>query len=248
MSINTAINTNTIKDKSNGIIYLIQPGELIGTNRFKIGCSCQKGLNRCITGYSQNSRYIHIMECRNPFELESIIKKQFNIKFNKISGNEYFEGNEYDIDDEFVSIVTNYKKSQRPKHINSSLSETGLNDFKKHNNSIELQTTSTAINTQITINNSINAFNNVNQFPVIKDKLTTFLDHIKETYSNMIMKTNNKLTLRCIDLYNQYCKFLIDNGETNKISITAFGIELNTHKNICKIRQNSGILVCIDYN
>jgi hypothetical protein len=34
-----------------GIIYLIQPAELIGTNRYKIGMSNKLNLDRCKTGY-----------------------------------------------------------------------------------------------------------------------------------------------------------------------------------------------------
>ncbi len=34
-----------------GIIYLVQPTELIGTSRYKIGCSAKNDLERCKTGY-----------------------------------------------------------------------------------------------------------------------------------------------------------------------------------------------------
>ena len=98
-------------DKNKGIIYLIQPAELVGTNRFKIGCSCQEGLSRCITGYKKGSRYMYIIECINPYQLEQQLKASFNSKFKLIAGNEYFEGNEIDIDTEFINIVNDYRKS-----------------------------------------------------------------------------------------------------------------------------------------
>jgi len=63
-----------------GIIYLIQPIELINTNIYKIGCSNKNNLDRCNNGYKKNSRYICIMECNNPFLLE---KKLINIFINK---------------------------------------------------------------------------------------------------------------------------------------------------------------------
>jgi hypothetical protein len=44
-----------------GIIYLIQPAELVGTNRFKIGCSNNTNLIRCKTGYKKGSIYIYVL-------------------------------------------------------------------------------------------------------------------------------------------------------------------------------------------
>ena len=66
---------------SKGIIYLIQPSELIGTNRYKIGCSNSPTLTRCINGYKTGSRYISISECINPFILEKKIINEFNKLF-----------------------------------------------------------------------------------------------------------------------------------------------------------------------
>ncbi len=36
-----------------GIIYLIQPCELVGTSRYKIGCSRNPNLDRCKNGYKK---------------------------------------------------------------------------------------------------------------------------------------------------------------------------------------------------
>jgi hypothetical protein len=58
-----------------GIIYLIQPTELIGTYRYKIGCSENTELDRVKKGYKKGTRYIFIMECHDPFILEKQIKK-----------------------------------------------------------------------------------------------------------------------------------------------------------------------------
>lgn len=38
---------------SKGIIYFIQPAEIVGTNRYKIGCSKNPDLNRCNKGYKK---------------------------------------------------------------------------------------------------------------------------------------------------------------------------------------------------
>jgi hypothetical protein len=70
----------------NGIIYFIQPAELVRINKYKIGCSKNDNLDRCKKGYKKNTRFICIMECNDPFELERKIKHQFNIKFKLFCG------------------------------------------------------------------------------------------------------------------------------------------------------------------
>ena len=93
-----------------GIIYLIQPCELVGTKKYKIGCSLKTDLSRCYKGYKKGSRYINIMECEEPLLLETKIKNVFNDKFTLIAGREFFEGNEDDIFTEFVNLVIKHRK------------------------------------------------------------------------------------------------------------------------------------------
>lgn len=100
--------TPSIDYSNRGTIYLIQPAELVGTNRYKIGCSAKNDLKRCNNGYKIGTRFITIMECLEPFAVEREIKKIFNSKFKLIAGKEYFEGNEEEIKVEFYSIVTNF--------------------------------------------------------------------------------------------------------------------------------------------
>lgn len=92
-----------------GIIYLIQPAELVGTNRYKIGCSGNTQLNRCHNGYKNGSRYLHISECVEPFKLEKILVTEFNKKFMLVAGNEYFEGDENDMLAIIYKCITKYK-------------------------------------------------------------------------------------------------------------------------------------------
>jgi len=94
-----------------GIIYFIQPAELVGTDRYKIGCSKNPNLDRCKKGYKKNTRFICIMECNNPIELERKIKNKFNYKFELFCGNEYFCGNEKNMLKEFIEITYSYKNS-----------------------------------------------------------------------------------------------------------------------------------------
>jgi len=99
--LNTNINNNfgisTVSELTlppKGIVYFIQPVELIGTGRYKIGHSSKTTLERCNTGYKKGSRYINIQECFEPFKLETKLKLEFKNKFTLIGGTEYFAGNE----------------------------------------------------------------------------------------------------------------------------------------------------------
>jgi hypothetical protein len=94
-----------------GTIYLIQPAELVGTKRYKIGCSSKNDLERCKKGYKKGTRFMDIRECDDPFALEKEVKSRFNSKFSLIAGREYFEGNEIDIKKEFNDIVSKSLKS-----------------------------------------------------------------------------------------------------------------------------------------
>lgn len=96
-----------------GIIYFIQPTELIGTNRYKIGCSENSELDRVKKGYKKGTRYIFIIECNNPFVLEKNIKKIFNEKFKLIAGYEYFEGDEKIMKEEFLKLTTEYSNNEK---------------------------------------------------------------------------------------------------------------------------------------
>jgi hypothetical protein len=89
--------------------YFIQPAELVGTDRYKIGCSANTNLSRLTNGpYRIGTRYIIVVECSQPFKLEKLIKTRFTEKFKLIAGTEYFEGNEAEMKKEFYDIILNY--------------------------------------------------------------------------------------------------------------------------------------------
>ena len=107
-----------------GIIYLVQPQQLVGTNRYKIGCSKKNNLSR-INSYLLGTKYICIMEVNNPIPLETNIKKHFKDNFKLIAGTEYFEGKIKDMLQSFQKIYwENYE-----------------NDIKINDNNIKLLTT-----------------------------------------------------------------------------------------------------------
>jgi hypothetical protein len=95
-----------------GIVYLIQPAELVGTFRYKIGCSRNTNLDRCKNGYKKGSRYLCIMDCNEPFILERKIKNKFTEKFTLIAGKEFYEcdeDEENEVIDTFIDVIYEYR-------------------------------------------------------------------------------------------------------------------------------------------
>ena len=86
-----------------GIVYFIQPSELVGTDRYKVGCSSNNSLER-LKSYRKGTRIIAVLDSYNPFQLEKIIKSEFNNTFTLISGTEFFIGNESDMKKTFINI------------------------------------------------------------------------------------------------------------------------------------------------
>src|SRR5210317_204109 len=91
-----------------GIVYFIQPHELVGTDRYKIGCSSNNSLER-LKAYRKGTRIILVYDCYNPFDIEKIIKLEFNKSFTLISGTEIFRGNESDMKLVFINILLDIK-------------------------------------------------------------------------------------------------------------------------------------------
>lgn len=112
---NTIIKTITFEMNKNkvstnikkGIVYLVQPEELIGTNRYKVGCSSKASIERLKT-YKKGSHCILVAKCKEPFIVEKEIIKEFNKSFNVIAGNEYYEGDESEMVYIFLKIYSKY--------------------------------------------------------------------------------------------------------------------------------------------
>lgn len=96
--------------KMKDIIYIVQPAELIGTKRYKIGRSSQPDLTRCKKGYKKGTDFICVMSCIESELLENKIKECFNKKFKLIAGREYYEGNENSMINEFLLLVLAHRK------------------------------------------------------------------------------------------------------------------------------------------
>ena len=124
-----------------GIIYLIQPLLLVGTNKYKLGCSYSPTLKRCITGYIKGSRYISIHECNDPLIVEKILIKKFNLLFKLAGGKENFEGDESHMSMIILETIIEYKKNNT---INNTINNNTTNDT--INNTIKNNTTNDTIN------------------------------------------------------------------------------------------------------
>lgn len=92
-----------------GIIYLVQPAELVETDRFKIGFSSKPTLD-WKNKYQQGSRFICLMESPGCPILKNIICAQFKKKYDMIAGPDCFEGDEKEIIQDFFLIVCNFKE------------------------------------------------------------------------------------------------------------------------------------------
>ena len=95
------LNDENENEKNKGILYLIQPAELIDTKRFKIGRSNKTSLDR-VRSYRKGTRYLCIFECDDPVNTEKVLIEKFNERFKLIAGNEYFEGDEKEVRDVFI--------------------------------------------------------------------------------------------------------------------------------------------------
>lgn len=91
-----------------GTIFLIQPAELVGTNRYKIGFICDKKIKEYINNYLDGTRFILILESNNVQNIINEIKTVFKQKFNSIASDEYYEGNENDIKQIIINIIDKY--------------------------------------------------------------------------------------------------------------------------------------------
>ena len=91
-----------------GIMYLVQPGQLLDTKRFKVGSSEHEDYSR-LSKYHKNCKIISIRQCgENYKEIEKIIINEFKNKnkYKLITGNEYFEGDIKDIEKDFNEIIS----------------------------------------------------------------------------------------------------------------------------------------------
>lgn len=108
-------------------IYLIQPAELIGTNRYKIGHLKSQNLTKNPSFNKKGIRILCLLECDRVNILENKIRIHFNSMFKLVAGNNCFEGNEKEIIMEFIKKVTNHNENNDDKlleyHVRKTLGQ-----------------------------------------------------------------------------------------------------------------------------
>lgn len=89
-----------------GLVYLVQPSELKGTDRYKIGCSHNDGVGRITSGYNLTTVTFLVENVDNPFEVEKRLVHAFVQRFHQLPGSrEYFSGNIIDMITCFRAIL-----------------------------------------------------------------------------------------------------------------------------------------------
>lgn len=87
-----------------GIVYLIQPEELLGTNRYKIGCSSFNDTRRIQDGYHKYTEIHCVIHVRDYLAYERLLKMVFRKKYSLVCGNEFFEGDINKIKYDFMNL------------------------------------------------------------------------------------------------------------------------------------------------
>jgi hypothetical protein len=96
-----------------GIVYLVQPGEHIGNNRYKIGMS-NVGISR-VSHYGSGTRCICIMECQDARYVEAALVERFKQEFVQIVPHrEFFDGEENAMLHAFTDVVARMRQQTDP--------------------------------------------------------------------------------------------------------------------------------------
>jgi P4 family phage/plasmid primase-like protien len=199
----------------NSYIYLIQDGEFLNTDVYKVGRTTQKGDTRSLSrikSYNKDTIQKYLREVNNEhvIDIENDIKRVFKLKYKLIKGTEWFDGNYknmiIDIDsiiNKYIENITNNQNIIIIKSIKND--EYNLSDLNQDNNYINFIQ---CINESITkiMNESFNDINYVNKY-------------IYEKYKNEFKCT-------CIDnnywyQYREHKWNKIENGYALRLKITS---------------------------
>jgi hypothetical protein len=133
-----------------GILYLVQPCILIKTNRYKIGRSSQSNLTR-VKSYGNGTRYLSILECEDDAIVEKQLISKFNKHFKLIGGNEFFEGDENEMLNLFITTVMNYKNNKTIDDVvDNNIVDNNIDELQKNIDKIDISWMSKFKFTQLT--------------------------------------------------------------------------------------------------
>lgn len=169
-----------------GIVYFIQPSELVGTNRYKIGASNHPDFKR-IKSYGVGTRIITVNECYRPFVLENKLIEKFNENFELLCKNEYFVGNELDMLKVFFDTVIEHKT----KMVNINQNENKVDNKINAKTYIEKNKTNNINKSQISNKDieKIMKSENTSGYPYFCDRCGYKTDRRSSFINHLIRKT-----------------------------------------------------------
>jgi hypothetical protein len=191
-----------------GIIYLIQPGLLVGSKIYKLGYSNSPTLSRCINGYIKGSRYISIHECYDPLVVEKILIKKFKNLFTLAGGNENFEGDENIMCMTILQTIIEYKQNNINNTTNNTTNNTSTNITTNIPTNIPNDTTPTNTPTNTTNNTPTNIPNDTTPTNIPND---TTNDTTNESLTNNKHSVINYYCKICKSYYSSYQSLWIHN-------------------------------------
>jgi hypothetical protein len=177
-----------INEKEKGLVYLIQPAELVGTSRYKIGYSKNSDLDKFRRDYKKGSRFLDIYEYDKTPLLVREIRSNFNNKFKLVAGHSYYEGNENDIKKRFSDIINNYSS------VNNIISRNLITNANTNTN-----VSSTNIDTRVIPYTNKNTNNNMSSYKPNKLISNDYMSNY--TYIHKIMYGSNCEKMKHYDKY-----------------------------------------------
>ena len=233
-----------------GIIYLLQPKELIESHGYKIGYTHSDDFRR-FNGYNSGAKLIYAIRCENVRELETKLKQILPTKFKLLSGREYFRCLNDSLSEMFFDIATKHNKSmkQNAKKTTSNKpinyhSNQPVSTFLNKNTLIQRNDTPN-INSSITIDNLF--INNPLLSKLVNNNQNTSentSDNINEkniSNINNIYNTDNLLNTTDI-VYSEEKKETPYKCKICNISLCS----LTSFRNHCSSKQHISVLHTIE--
>jgi hypothetical protein len=222
-----------------GIIYLIQPGLLVGSKIYKLGYSNSPTLSRCINGYIKGSRYISIHECYDPSIVEKILIKKFNLLFKLVGGKENFEGDESHMSMTILQTIIEYKQNNINNTTHNTTNNTTTNTLTNTPTNTPTNTltntptnTSTNTPTNTPTNTSTNTPTNATTNTSTNTLTNTSTNTLTNTPTNTLTNTpTNTLTNTPTNTLTNTPTNISTNISTNPKTNTSTNISTNTSTN-----------------
>jgi len=185
-----------------GIIYLLQPAQLIMLNGYKIGYTLSDDFRR-FNSYHCGSKLIYAIRCKNVIELEKELKKKLPTKFKLLSGRKYFTCVNDELSEMFLNITMEHIKN--PNTTKKTMLQKNNVILNNNSNIIKLSNNKNKNNTQNTnvIQKNTNIPNNSESSIINSSNSTNSMEEL----NNNIFKCNIcNISLCSITSYRNHCR------------------------------------------